>query len=153
MKPNNFCYFSTLDAYLWLPTQFLLQCPLHGKGMKYKVMNSSPIYQQTIKCFLFFLSSVSIFYLRSYWIMCTGFYLISPIILAYMHSLSNYKNNGYASFSLWTYYKHLAEFKWSWRNLLICYQHLFTNSILPLSVPWKSYISWKYIPEPASCAG
>lgn len=34
--------------------------------------------------------------------MYTGFDLIFPIKLAYMHSLSNYKDDGYASFLLGT---------------------------------------------------
>lgn len=135
-----------LAAHLWLQTQFVhffFSALCMGKEWNTKSLTH----------FYFFLSSVSIFYLRSYWIMSTGFDLIFPIILAYTHSLSNCKDNGYATFSLWTYYKHLAEFKWSWRNLLICYQYLFTNNILPHSVPWKSYISWKCISEPASYAG
>lgn len=64
--------------------------------------------------------------------MCADFDLISPIILAYMHSLSNYVDNGYVSFSLETCYGHLAEFKWYWITLLICYPYLFTNATLTI---------------------
>lgn len=102
--------------------------------------------------FYFILSYVLVFYSRSYCIMCTDFDLISPVILAYMHPLSNYINNGYVSFSLWAYYRHLAEFKWSWITLLICYQHLFTNCVVSFEpytaiycftiLPWEGYVSW-----------
>lgn len=106
------------------------------------------------RVFYFILSFVSVFYLKSYWIMCTGFDLIPPIILAYMNSLSNYIANGYVSFSLWIYYGYLADFKWSWITLLICYQHLFNKHYTPIycftMVPWEGYISWNYILEPAS---
>lgn len=71
--------------------------------------------------------------------MCTDFDLISPLLLAYVHSLSNYIDNGYVSFSLWTYYGHLAEFNWSWITLLICYQHLFTNTI-PQHIALQLYL-------------
>lgn len=130
---NTFYYFSTLAARLWLPTQFVyffFSALFMGKEWNTKSWTHLQSTSKPLNVFYFFLSSVSVFYLRSYWIMCTVSDLIFPIVLAYMHSLSNYKDNGYVSFSLWTYYPHLAEFKWSWRNLLICYQHLFTNSIL-----------------------
>lgn len=104
--------------------------------------------------FYFILFYVLVFYSRSYWIMCTDFDLISPIILAYMHPLSNYINNGYVSVSLWTYFGHLAEFKWSWITLLICHQHLFTNCVVSFEpytaiycftiLPWEGYVSWHY---------
>lgn len=133
MNPNNlFHYFSMLAAQLWLPTQFVhlfFNPPCTAKERSGKSWTDLQSTSKSWTVFYFILSFVSVFYLRSYWIMYTDFDLISPTTLAYMHSLSNYINNGCVSFSLWTYYGYLAEFKLNWINLLICYQHLFTNTI------------------------
>lgn len=133
MNPSNlFYYFSMLAAHLWLPTQFVhlfFKPPCMAKEWNGKSWTNFQSTSKSWSVFYFILSFVPVFYLGSYWIMCTDFDLISSIILAYMHSLSNYIDNGYVFFSLWMYYGHLAEFKWSWITLLICYQHLFTNTI------------------------
>lgn len=156
MNPNNiFYYFSMLVAHLWLPPHFVhffFSALCLGKEWNTKSWTHLQSTSKPLSVFYFFLSSVSVFYLRSWWILSTGFDLIFPIILAYMHSQSNDKDNVYASFSLWTYYKHLAEFKWSWRYLLICYQHLFTNNILSQSLEKVMFHGNVFQSQPAMLA-
>ena len=99
-------YFSMLGAQLWLPTQFVhlffnsLRMAKEWSGKSWADLQSS---SKSWTVFYFILSFVSVFHLRPCWIMCTNFDLISPITLAYIHSVSNYISNGYVSFSLWTY--------------------------------------------------
>lgn len=143
MNPNNlFYYFSMLAAYLWLPTQFahlFFKPPCMAEGWNGKPWTNLQSTSKSWSAFYFILSFVLVFYLRSCWIMYADLDLISPIILAYRHSLSNYIDNGYVSFSLRTYYGHLAGFKWSWITLLICYQHLFTNTT-PQNIASQLYL-------------
>lgn len=150
------CWLDICDCQLSLS----ISSSIHPAWQRNEMESHEPVSLQSTskswRVFYFILSFVSVFYLKSYWIMCTGFDLIPPIILAYMNSLSNYIDNGYVSFSLWTYYGYLAECKWSWITLLICYQHLFNKRYIPIycsqlyleKIMFRGIIFWS---QPATC--
>lgn len=115
----------------------LLQPTSHGKGMKWKVKNQSPINQQIITCFLLHL----VFH----------FGLLLKVLLNYVQwfwsDYSYYTCLHALSIKLYRYPSHyghimdmcVAEFKRSWITLLICYQYLFTSSI-PQSTAAQLYL-------------